>query len=316
MFGCASTPQRLDPFRSMSKFDPEQEPSYQFQLPATEHYSVKQVIGENTVKRNWLVSPSGKIDYRVSQTPERLLPIGVMTAYSQGKTSTASEMIYSLEKDFDRYVDSGLVQHLPKLDPLVLGIQIDQVQAFRKDALDRALQLGSRDSVYIYTENWLKKLRKTSSLLSVDDSEREKFLSELISSYFSRVMPKIRSQYPKALIFSQPFTQDDLKISSLAKTLQYCDVIVLRYPGEDRVAPSVLAELIAQVSKPIYFLDVPTSEALRTALPLLSNPQVVGWQWKTGEKTPEESLRFMNALNSALPKLTHYLDLNGLPSNY
>ena len=302
-------PKNADPFLGIGRYQASAEQAYQNHFELSTRYYLKQMLGEGDVKRTWLVSPSGEALYPSGWQKLNLVSLNVMGNYAQERKPYANGVIYSFEKEFDRYLDRDFSKQLPKLDSKVVALQLDLDLPFNLNSLDRVLQLDSKNPTYIYTENWLYKERKSNSLLSINNREREKYLSALISNYYSLAVPKVRAKYPGIMIFSQPFSQTELDLKPLMElTAQYCDVLVVRYPGKKGLKPSDILEFISKLEKPIYFIDVPLDESSKTIFPLLSSPRVIGWKWVGEGSDPVWTSQF--------PKLIHYLDANGLPSNF
>jgi hypothetical protein len=317
VLGCASGPRFIEPFRDISGFNPVEEATRSEHFPKSVHVTLQELetgIGEKRV--SW-VSSGGNLEYPVGSAPLKVATLGVMSAYSKGRTPYPQGIIYSLESNFETFVEKDFVKHLPKTGAEGFALQLDTDLPFPLDALDRALQLDPREQTFRFVEKWLYKARGTSSMLAITDSEREEFLALLLTNYYSMSVPLIRSHYPGMLVISQPLTLEQIEHRSIKDvTSKYCDVLTLRYPKEKRLKPSELKALSIRLGRPLYFVDVPSALDLSALLPLLGTTRVLGWQWDQSVPHSAEQEEFNSKTESQIQKMLHYLDTHGLPSNY
>ena len=233
--------------------------------------------------------------------------LDLMRSYSQ-KRNAPFYLLYAVEKNFERYLDENFSKKLANTAQNIIGVKSDDFLPSPFRSLDQGLQFDSKDDTYLFIEKWMYKERRSSSLLSITDAERESFLDLLLTKYFSMSQPIIKKIYPRSLLFSPPVREEDLSLKTIITNItKYNDVIVIKYP-DHRMRHKELSEICALFSKPIYFVDVPQDAAVETVAPLLMEPKIIGWEWGRLIDEPQKVSHFQKQLNQILPKLVSYFD--------
>lgn len=319
--GCSSTPSVKDPFAHFGRFNPELE------LPKTKKPNLKnaksfsyrliQTETSQGLKRNRLQDPDGNPSYLVGSNVLQVSTLNVMESYARDRLPYHRGVIYSLEPDYGFYMEQQWWKIAPIVSSKEIGVQLDAQIPLPYDALDQTLQLEPNDPSFIFVVKWLYHERSTSSLLGITDPERQKFRERLLNDYYSKAVPAVRRKYPGRLILSQPFTPEELNDPVIREvTMRYCDLLLIRYPKEKRLVPEELKAILNPLKRPVLFVDVPVTQDLKVVVPLLSHLKVVGWQWSQEQPLSDSEMSWVTKLENAIPKVVHYLDTEGTPSNY
>jgi hypothetical protein len=64
-----------------------------------------------------------------------------------------------------------------------------------------------------------------------------------------------------------------------------------------------LRQFLSPVQKPVWLRDVPVGASMKWLLPLLRNPQVIGWDWDRSRAWSAEEAEYVKRFEKDLPAI-------------
>jgi hypothetical protein len=299
---CATGPRRTGPFREIPSFSEEAATPLALRFPAASGYRIRQAPGNREGRKFWLVDPEGRAFFPVGKDSLRILDLSLMKTYAGKRWPFPGYVPLSLEPGFPEFLEQEWIkQSLPPPADFML-VRLDEQIPFPADVLNRALQLDARELTYRIASKWLYKERSHSSTLGITERERESFLIRIIHDYYSFGTLAVRKRLPDALVVSQVHRFEDFELAPLRDlSLQFCDVLQIRYPRGERLTEVALQRLVERLPRPVYFKDVPPGTSLKGLLPLIDHPQVIGWDWDRTRPWSTEEQEFVDRFERGLP---------------
>lgn len=306
--GCALAPKALDPLQELGVRDRDSQRTFSMKFERSSNYRIQVARDADGAKRSWLVSPDGTVVFPVGRDSLRVLNLSLMRDYAGSRFPFPGNIPLSFEPGYRDHLEKVWIKKPSSLLAGFMMMQMDEQIAFAVDSLDQALQLDSKETTYRLASKWLYKERASDSTVGITKKEREAFLARLIEDYYSPGVSALRKKYPQALILSQLHRAEDFESRVLRDlTQQYCDVIQLQYPRGSYLFEKSLRKFLSQVTRPVWFRDVPPAKSMEFILPLLRHPQVIGWDWDRSRPWRPHEQEFVDRFEKQLPKILAHL---------